>query len=299
LIENKSLINFTCDAASSWVIITPKLGCHFQDWNVQQGGQAITSYSTSPCKCQCSGQKKTCGRGEGSWVYWPNVQNHEDCAKMICSNDRYSQCTYEDTVVASDGDWNGDKVKFHSISLQETCKGLSGTSKDFCGVVGHISALEDVSPRLSWIVKTADGTEITRYNSDVHSFGVTSRLSARAVWLPCGVYTINYTDESWAGHGWDNTILTLKDDQGYEVWRSSIDLLQSPDGRTFSENFIINEVVIAQARTGLCSLCRGQAQPCFWPNDATADSQTCTPFVPGTTECPFGAMKCDSDVLAH
>jgi len=293
LIEKKPLISFTCDASSSWVIITPKLGCSFQDWSVKQAGVRDLDVPHQ-CKCRCSGQVETCGRGAGSWVHWTDVRSAEDCAKMICSNDRFAECAFEQTTVAADGNWNGDKVRFNSIALQETCTGLTGTTRDFCGIVGSFASQTEVSDTLGWILRNSEGVEVTRYTSDLTVFGKLSSLEAHAVWIPCGNYTVELVDRSWNGHGWQAASLSLKDDALFEIWKS---FPQSAE-RTVTLPLEISDQVIAQSRLGLCTRCRGAPHPCFRPHDSTANAQTCVPFIEGARDCPIGTARCDADILA-
>ncbi len=161
----------------------------FQDWSVKQAGESTMTNKGQHCKCQCSGQIQTCGVGAGSWLYHDDVTNPDDCAKMICSNSRFSECRWNDTIVSGEGSWNGDNIEFTSIALQETCKGLTGTSeiflksffsdwiseiallvwsaRDFCGVVATIETTEEVPATLSWVLRNQNGVEITRYSNNL------------------------------------------------------------------------------------------------------------------------------------
>jgi hypothetical protein len=286
LIENKPLISFTCPAATSWVTIAPKAGCLYKDWNIRSAGVDDTERHYQ-CSCRCSGQVDVCGTGPGSTVYWSDVRNPEDCAKMMCSTRRFDMCMFGDTVVADEGVWNGETVHFTSIALQETCQGASGTHKDFCGIVGSIKTSELVPRTLGWALKSSSGSVIAASGLDLARMGSGSDLSVQGLWLPCGTYSIELTDSSWTGSGWNNATLVIRDDKGFVQKRFG---RASGDGRHFSETFVIDASTIETSRANLCNNCLLEPMPCYIPVDGP--QKTCVPFITGSTDCPVGSVRC-------
>jgi len=287
IVENKPLIEFSCPAATSWVTISPKTGCLFKDWSIRSAGFDDTQLHY-PCSCRCSGHVDVCGTGPGSVVYWSDVRFPEDCAKMMCSNRRFDMCMFEDTVVASDGTWNGETVHFTSIALQETCKGATATAKDFCGIVANIRTSDPVPRTLGWSMKSSSGAVVAGSGNDLARMGVQSDLAAKSVWVPCGTFSIELTDNSWAGHGWSNVSLVIRDDKGYVLKR--VGHVTGGDGRSYTEQFSLDARAIETSKSGLCSNCEADPYPCHVPMENTI--KHCVPFIAGTTDCPVGAVRC-------
>jgi hypothetical protein len=240
---------------------------------------------------------------------------------MMCNSQfRFSSCTWNDFenqfkhvrdnqlkvsvedednlyVVAEEGVWNGDTVKFISTALQDTCKGLTGTTADFCGLVMRVEMTtrdgRDVSHMVDWFVKSTDNTTLASSQYVPNDAGRNVLGFGNNFWLPCGEFVLEVTDSSLEGKELENTKITLVDHAKYYEIHSFGDF---PSGRFYQQGFILDQPTIEASRIGLCENCGGRPLPCKIPsNGIKTDKFTsfCEPFIPGTTDCPLGTVKCD------
>jgi len=277
------LITFSCPATSTWTEVTPKLGCHFTPSYIKYAGFADRDRD-HPCACVCSGQVPEC-KG-GSVIFWSDVSTPEVCAQMMCSHNRFSQCSWSGDVVADNGFWNGDNVKFNSHVLQETCAGVTATVDDLCGTVIASASVNHVTSLMSWNILSESGLPLSK-TSGVN--GVTD-VSMPSVWLPCGKYQMEFTDDSFEGGGWRTASLELKTQLGFRI--QSFSNLGGSDLHKTAVPFEITESGISSSMVVLCRGCQGEPQPCRVPTDDSALPSLCEPFVPGTSECPPNTVRC-------